>query len=264
MSTLTTPLIGEYLKHVSPSSINRFLRCPENFRQRYLLHKTDIAGPKALQGTADSVAFADFYRASMGDILLDLELIEDTYRDTIHAKSDEYNLEDETTDSLVDKGIPSVRAYYEVAKSMPRPVAVEEKVLIERPSLPIPIMGYLDVEFPEIIIDRKGAANRSMHPDWRLQLRIYSAAREKPAGVHITTRTKVPAVYTPADGDEYQEAYSGAKADRTIRMVGRTMAQIEACLIQFGPDESWPTLPGLSHTWACGKCPYKRDCEAWI
>ena len=48
---------------------------------------------------------------------------------------------------------------------------------------------------------------------------------------------------TPDDGPEYQESWSTAKADRTIRMVGRTMAQIEACLIQFGPDESWPTLP---------------------
>jgi hypothetical protein len=222
-----------------------------------------VAGPKALQGTADSVAYADFYRASMGGVQTPLSVLEDVYRDTIHQKADEYDLEDETINTLVDKGIPGVRAYYAVAEKMPTPVAVEEKVLIERPSLPIPILGYLDVEFPEIIIDRKGAANRSMHPDWRIQLRIYSAARGKPAGVHITSRTKVPAVYTPDDGPEYQESWSQVKADRTIRMVGRTMARIESCLLQFGPDEPWDTIPGMSHAWACGKCPYKSTCEAW-
>lgn len=254
--------VARHLRHVSPSSLNRFIRCPENFRQRYVLGKQDVAGPKALQGTADSAAYADFYRASMGDLLIDLEIIEDIYRDTIHNKADEYDLEDETTDSLVDKGLPGVRAYYEVAKTMPRPVAVEEKVLIERPSLPVPILGYLDVEFPEIIIDRKGAANRTPHPDWRLQLRVYSAARSKPAGVHLTSRTKVPAVYTPEDGDEYQESWSTAKAERTIRMCGQIIGQIEMLLIAFGPDSTWPTL-GLSHQWSCAKCPYRGSCEAW-
>jgi hypothetical protein len=254
--------LAKHFEHVSPSSLNRFIRCPENFRQRYILGIKDVAGAKALQGSADSVAYADYYRASMSGVETPLSVLEDVYRDTLHAKADEYDLEDETKDSLVDKGIPGLRAYYEVAKRMPTPVAVEERILIERASLPVPVLGYLDVEFPEIIIDRKGAANRSMHPDWRLQLRIYSAARDKPAGVHITSRTKVPAVYTPDDGEEYQESWSQAKANRTIRMCGQIESQIESLLLMFGPDETWPTL-GLSHAWACGRCPYKKDCEAW-
>jgi hypothetical protein len=81
MTTLESPAIAQHLKHVSPSSLNRFVRCPENFRRRYICHERDVAGPKALQGTADSVAYADFYRASMGGVQTPLSVLEDVYRD---------------------------------------------------------------------------------------------------------------------------------------------------------------------------------------
>jgi hypothetical protein len=250
------------LTHVSPSSLNRFIRCPENYRQYYLLKNKDVAGPKALQGTADHEAYGDYFRGRIGGVETPLDVLEDVYRATIHNRADEYDLEDETKDTLVDKGMPLVRAYYETARSMPDPVSVEEKVLIERPTLPVPILGYLDVKFPHVIVDRKRAANRSVHPDWRLANRVYSAAESLPAAWHIVTATKVPAVYTEKDGDEYQEPWSEARAQKTIRMCGQIMGQIEACVQMFGPDNPWPTT-GLSHTWACGKCAYRKGCPAW-
>lgn len=258
----TSAFVEAGIRHVSPSSLNRFIRCPENYRQRYILGKKDPAGPKALQGTADHEAYGDYYRSRISGVETPLDVVEDIYRETIHNKSDEYNLEDETTDTLVDKGIPLVRAYYETARSMPDPIAVEQKVLIERDDLPVPILGYLDVRFEHAIIDRKRAANRSVHPDWRIANRIYSAAESVPAGWHVVTSTRVPAVYTPADGAEYEEPWSEARAAKTIRMCGQIIGSIEANLIMFGADNPWPTL-GLSHQWACGKCPYRKNCEAW-
>jgi hypothetical protein len=255
-------LVEAGIEHVSPSSLNRFIRCPENFRQRYLLGIKDVAGAKALQGTADHEAYADYFRGRIAGSETPLDVLEDVFRGTLHARADEYDLEGSTADALVDSGIPMVRAYYKVAQSMPDPVSVEQKVLIERPSLPIPILGYLDVKFPNVIVDRKRAATRSVHPEWRLANRVYSAAESLPAAWHIVTATKTPAVYTPADGDEYQEPWSEVRAQKTIRMCGQIMASIEACLIQFGPDSEWPTT-GLSHAWACGKCPYRKACPAW-
>lgn len=251
------------LTHVSPSSLNRFIRCPENWRQRYLQRQPDPAGPKALLGSADSKAFELYYLSRMGGLDgLPLDVVTDAFRDAVVAQDGDFDLEDETTDSLIDIGVPTIRAYYEVAKTMPEPIAVEQKILIERDSLPIPIIGYTDVEFESFGIDRKGAANKSVHPDWRLQTRIYSAAQSKPWGLHVTTRTKTPAVWTPANGPEYEEPWSEARASKTVRMVGQIMGQIEACLIQYGPDAPWPTT-GLCHAWACGRCPYRKDCPAW-
>lgn len=259
------------LTHVSPSSLNRFIRCPENWRQRYLQKQPDPAGGKALMGAADSRAFEDYYRArmdfaqqAMGSVAIpSLSDLEDIYRDAIVDQDGDFELgDDETVDSLIDAGIPTIRAYYPVAETMPDPIAVEQKILIERDSLPIPIIGYTDVEFDAFGIDRKGAANKSVHPDWRLQTRIYSAAQSKPWGLHVTTRTKTPAVWTPANGPEYEEPWSEARASKTVRMVGQIMGQIEACLIQYGPDAPWPTT-GLCHAWACGRCPYRKECPAW-
>ncbi|MBA3841030.1 MAG: PD-(D/E)XK nuclease family protein [Actinobacteria bacterium] len=261
----TNALIEAGIKHVSPSSLNRFLRCPENFRQRYVCKKPDRAGHKALLGTADSKAFEDFYVARLGGGPgISLSDCEDSFRDHLLAKAeaDEYDLEGETTSSLIDTGIPTIRAYYPVAQSMPDPIAVEEKILIERDSLPVPILGYTDVEFEAFGIDRKGAANKSVHPDWRLQTRIYSAAKSKPWGLHVTTRTKVPAVYTPSDGEQYEESWSTAKADRTVRMVGQIVASMESMILMFGVDDPWPQN-GYVHQWACPRCPYKSSCPAW-
>jgi hypothetical protein len=265
MSVLARTAIEEAgLTHVSPSSLNRFLRCPENYRQRYLLKNPDPAGPKALLGAADSRAFELYYLSRIGGLEgLPLDVVTDAFRDAVVAQDGDFDLEDETTDSLIDIGVPTIRAYYDVARKMPDPIAVEQKIKIERDSLPVPIIGYTDVEFEGFGIDRKGAANKSVHPDWRLQARIYSAAQAKPWGFHVTTRTKTPAVYTPDDGDQYQEPWSEARAQKTIRMVGQTIARIESSLLMFGTDEPWDTLPGFGHTWACGKCPYKKGCPAW-
>lgn len=266
MTTLATnALVEAGIRHVSPSSLNRFMRCQEQYRQRYCLKIKDPAGPKALQGTADSKAYADYYTARIGGGPgVDLETIEDVYRDTILAESErgEYVMEDETTSTLIDSGIPTIRAYYEIAKTMPDPIAVEERIEITQDNLPLPVIGYIDVEFDAMGIDRKGAATKSVHPDWRIQNRIYSAAKSKPWGWHVTTRTKVPAVWTPADGAQYEEPWSSVRAEKTMRFVGQLIGSIEANLLMFGPDNPWPQT-GLSHTWACAKCAYRNGCPQW-
>lgn len=254
------------ITHVSASSLNRFMRCQESYRQRYCLGIKDPAGPKALMGTADSKAFADFYTARIGGGPgVELGILEDVYRDTLleASEKDEYDLEGETTGDLIDTGIPTVRAYYEVARKMPDPIAVEQRIEIVQDNLPLPIIGYTDVEFEAMGIDRKGAASKTVHPDWRIQNRIYSAAKSKPWGWHVTTRTKVPAVWTPENGGEaYEEPWSAARAEKTIRFVGQMIGSIEANLLMFGPDNPWPQT-GLSHTWACAKCAYRKGCAAW-
>lgn len=259
--------VAKYLRHVSPSSLNRFLRCPENWRQRYLLDKPDPAGSKALVGSAFDKSFGDYYTARIGGGPgLELDAIQDSFRDNLlnEADTDTYVLdEDDTAGEMIDKSLPLVAAYLPVAQSMPDPIAVQQRVEIVHHSLPLPVIGFIDVRFVSSLTDTKLAANRSFHPDWHLPLRIYSAAESVPADVHIITKTKVPAVYTGADGDEYTESWSAAKAARTLRLVGQTIAQIESMLVMFGADSPWPTLPGLVHTWSCGKCPYKKGCPAW-
>ncbi len=261
----TNALVEAGIRHVSASSINRFIRCPESYRQRYLLDKPDRAGSKALIGSAVDKAAGEYYTARIGGGPgIDLATAQDSCRDNllVEAERGDFDLDDESTDSLIDKAVPLIAAYLPVAQKMPDPVAVQKRVEIERDNLPVPIIGYLDVLFEQSIVDIKTAANKTQHPDWRIALRIYSAAESKPAGTHVITKTKVPAVYTPADDDCYAEPWSKARAAHTIRMAGQMMGSIESMLLMFGPDEPWPTT-GLSHTWSCGSCAYKRDCVAW-
>lgn len=264
MSVVTASVLeAAGITHVSPSSLNRYMRCAENYRRRYVLGEKDPAGPKALLGSADSVAFAFYYEQRMGGVETPLDTITDLFRDAVVAQDGDYDLEDETTDSLIDIGVPTIKAYHAVAITMPDPVAVEFKIVIERDTLPVPIIGYGDVKFEHRGIDRKGAANKSVHPDWRIQNLIYSAAESLPWGWHVTSRTRTPAVYTPENsGEAYETPWSEARASKTIRFVGQLIGSIEANLLMFGPDEPWPTT-GMSHQWACGKCPYKSTCPAW-
>lgn len=255
------------IRHVSASSLNRFLRCPENYRQRYLLGNADPAGSKALVGSAFDKAVGDYYTARIGGGPgLELDAVQDSLRDHLlnEADTDTYVFDDgETAGEMVDKALPLAAAYLPIAQSMPDPIAVQKRVEIIHDSLPLPVIGFIDVRFASNVTDTKLAANKSFHPDWHLPLRIYSAAESVPSGVHLITKTRVPAVYTPADGPEYEESWSQAKADRTIRIIGQTIGRIEAMLLMFGVDDPWETLPGLVHTWSCGKCPYKKNCVAW-
>lgn len=253
------------LTHVSPSSLNRFIRCPESYRQRYIVGKKDPAGGKALVGSAVDKAVGDYYTARIGGGPgLELEAMQDSFRDHLlnESESESYVLDNETPGEMIDKALPLVAAYYPVAKAKPDPVAVQKRIEITRPSLPVPIIGFVDVRFDAHLIDLKVAANRSVHPDWRIANRIYSAAEGVPAAWDVVTKTKVPVVYTASDGDEYQESWSAAKADRTVRMVGQIMGSINSMLMMFGTDDPWPTL-GISHPWSCLVCAYRKDCSAW-
>lgn len=253
------------IEHVSASSLNRFIRCPESYRQRYVCGAKDPAGSKALVGSAVDKAIGDYYTARIGGGPgLELDAVEDSFRDHLLNESDSasYALDDETPGAMIDKALPLVRAYLPVAQKMPDPIAVQKRIEIKRDSLPVPIIGYLDARFPSLVVDTKVAANKSFHPDWHLAFRIYSAAEEVPAEAHVITKTKVPAVWTGADSPEYQESYSGAKADRTVRMVGQIIGSLESMLIMFGADNPWPQM-GISHPWSCLVCSYRNGCPAW-
>lgn len=251
------------IEHVSASSLNRFIRCAESYRQRYVLHVKDPAGAKALVGTAVDKAVGDYYTARIGGGPgMAQDAVEDSLRDHLLREADSFVLEDESTGEMIDKAIPLVRAYLPVMQAKPDPIAVQKRIEIQRDSLPIPVIGFIDTEFPAVVTDTKVAANKSVHPDWIIQNRIYSAATSKPASWDILTKTKVPAIYTADDGPQYQEAWSQAKADRTIRLVGQIIGSIESMLVMFGTDDPWPQT-GISHTWACLTCAYRKDCAAW-
>jgi hypothetical protein len=251
------------IEHVSASSLNRFIRCPESYRQRYVCGIKDPAGGKALVGSAVDKAIGDYYTARIGGGPgLDQASVEDSLRDHLLREADSFVLEDESTGDMIDKAIPLVRAYLPVMQAKPDPIAVQRRIEIKRDSLPVPVIGFIDTEFENVVTDTKVAANKSIHPDWIIQNRIYSAATSKPASWDVVTKTKVPAVYTADDGPQYQESWSQAKADRTIRLVGQIVGSIEAMVVMFGVDTPWPTT-GISHPWGCLVCSYRKNCAAW-
>lgn len=264
--------VARYLDHISPSGISCFIRCPEQFRREKILKEKTRVGWKALLGNGDSKAYELYGLARIAGTRLSLDDVLDTFRDTVKGGEDDYDLEDrklgtQTAGSVIDAGLPSVQAYYDVAEALPDPVSVEEWIRIEDPSLPVPVTGRMDFLYPGLIVERKNTDKALIQPHWRFQTRVYSAAKMLPAHWHLSTRTKVPAVWTPDNVDpdkrnQWETPWSEAMAARTIRRIGQVLGEIDAALLMWGPEQTWPTH-GLDHSFACGSCSFRKECPAW-
>lgn len=264
--------VARYLDHISPSGISTYIRCPNQFREKYILKQKERVGWKALLGSGDSKAYELYMLARIAGTRLSLDDVSDAFRDTVIDAQDEYDLDDkklgvQTASSIIDAGLPSVQAYYPVAEALPDPIGAEGWIRIENESLPVPLIGRTDFEFPQMVVERKNTDKAMIKPSWRFQARVYAAALQKPVHWHLSTRTKVPAVWTPdtvdaEKRDQWETPWSEAAASRTIRRVGQILGEIDAALLMWGPEQTWPTH-GLDHEWACGLCSFKSRCPAW-
>ena len=153
-----------------------------------------------------------------------------------------------------------VRTYFWNVGSQLNPIAVEEKFELVIPGVPIPIIGYIDVEEADKLIDWKTVARRTKpKPDWILQAGLYTAKKQKPLHFHVTTKTKTPAVYTPQTDPEL--AVAAWSTTRAASYVRRVVVSIQNLYSTLGPDEVWPGA--TMHPFACDYCGLRHSCAWW-
>lgn len=262
--------------HLSATQLSMFSRCPEQYRQRYLLGRKERPGAALVWGSADHYAHEVNFRQKIeshedlptGDVL-------DAFADGIAKSLDEHGGELEVEWGRVrladvkDRGAQLVATYHSRVSPLVQPLAVEEKFELEVPGLPVPIIGYIDTETERAIIDRKTSSAKvtAPKPSWRLQGTLYQAAKRKPVSWHVGTKTKVPAVYTslhpetPALHVPFEPTYVNVTLQRVTFLV-ESIARLFAL---YGPDNPWPTTaPDVG--WRdnfCGYCGYRPECTWW-
>jgi len=268
--------------HWSPSQVKLFRKCPEQYRQSYVLGIKTPPGKALLWGRADHTAQETNYvqKIESHKDLTDDEVC-DAFRDAVSSHVDEEGGMEEIDwggqdavkgfTEIVDDGTRLVSLYHKMIAPAIQPVAVEEGIETKLQGIPVPVSMRLDVRIEEAIIDAKttSSSKQKVSMENLLQGRIYSAALDLPTFFHLKVKPSQP-------GGQINVLHSDKKTGKpfmvsanpkvmasTLTAVRRTLAEIAWCFKTYGPDNPWPD--GLAHEWACGYCGYRDAgrCSYW-
>jgi hypothetical protein len=253
---------------LSPTQLAMFARCPEQFRRRYVLREKERPGSALVWGSADHYAHEQNFTQkieSRRDISpSDLSLAFAEGFDVAVEKNGgakEIMWGDDKPGDLKDAGVQVALTYHDQVSPSVQPVDVEREINLELPGVPVPVIGYVDVETDDVGIERKTAKSKPQRGEipakWIWQRIVYPLALGKPLAYHVATKTKTPAVYTP----ETDPGLLGKPLGSAARLIAAKARAISATYMEFGPEEPWPDA--LGHEWACQFCGWRPTCSWW-
>lgn len=280
----------EQIDHVSASSLKMLARCPEQYRQRYILGRKVPPAAVTVWGNADHAAIAWNYAEKLrtgndqgvGDVM-DMFVTALDERIEEAGGANEVDWEDETRDGVIKKGQQLVGLYRETVAPFVMPEQVERSFELTE-GMPVPVIGYIDLvahdfnqQLDEIepntrrMIERKaqGRVVREPNPDWQFQRRVYQLAEEVPLEWQVSVRTKTPRIQMHGDliGEKnpkpVQLVFPPDHLESTRRSVEQSVAYIAHLYQTYGPEEPWPAVAGITHPWACNFCGYRPQCTYW-
>lgn len=263
------------ITHVSASSMKMLARCPEQYRQVYILGKRQRPGQEAVWGRADHAAIEWSLREK-----LDKGKAPST-QDVENRFAHELGVAIETDggmgeiiwsgsphverDEILRKGSVLAGEYARVAVPQIVPVTVEESFTIDI-GLPCEVVGRIDLighyehedESQLRIIERKTSAKKMNRPapDWVAQARIYQMVERLPHDWHVSIKQVTPRIQLREPGLTLAQP-PGLDTERT--WLRRMVALVASLFNTYGPDQDWPGF-GTSHPWACGFCGFRNDC----
>lgn len=278
------------LDHFSASSVKMAVRCPEQWRQRYVLGRKTPPAAALILGRADHKAIEHSLSQKMTSYTdLGSKEVMDKFvqvaEEEVERDGGFAEMEIKDGKDMV-KGIAKKRQVFgeqkrsgatlaaayntQVARSL-QPVAIEEPIELHV-GLPVKITGYIDLVAaigapgkppldgaPLQIIDRKRAARRGVQAEWRLQADVYQLARPIPFSWHLSLHNN-GTIVTPQDDEVLVNPV--APPERTILFFEQIIAEIGHLYQRYGPDAPWPTK-GKLHPFACGYCGYRDRCWGW-
>lgn len=258
------------IEWLSASALNLFIQCPEQYRLRKIKKIPESMGLSRFIGIVDHAAVA----ANLGQKIetrqdISIEALAKVYTHEWNLaleKDGEPDWENSEEITVHDKGLGMAMLYHEQVSPLIQPIKVEERFEETIKGVPIPIVGYPDVEEPRRIIERKTSAKRmnKPKPGWTFQGNIYSLIFDKPVEWHCVTTQVTPQITTPETSPEL--LLENDNHDATIRTLTQAAYLLNDTYIRYGPDRVWPTL-GTFHDWLCSYCfagpRYGDSCAAW-
>lgn len=255
---------------LSASALSTFIACPELYRLQKIKKIKESMGLSRFTGIVDHSATAANLSQKIEthqDITTE-ELMKVFAREwdlTIEQEGEpEWGLDEQ--DAALEKGLEMVSLYHETISPMIQPIKVEQRFEEKVKGLPVPIVGYPDVEEKGLIIERKTSSKKmnKPKPGWTFQGNIYSLVLDKPVAYHCVTNQVTPQITTPLTSPDLM--LENSNHDATVRLLQHAAYMLNDTYIRLGEDRPWATL-GVLHDWRCNFCfagpKYANSCVAW-
>ena len=275
---------GEPLRHLSPSSYNRFLLCPEDWRRHYLLGQRFAAtGAMFLGGRVDDTLSLYYRHMLNGGEPMSLDQLRDAYRDRwtaeLAAESNQRGIdwEDDLDEQRGFKlGLAALElTFTELVPQLGRPVAVQRRLEYAlAPGLEWTVQCFLDLE----TIRSSGEHPLPAVVDYKVKstpLTRAKADNDPQAGLYLAGRWLQgdPAsefcfaqIAKPGPRRKQMSA-SLVATTRThgqlrgvLARIAQAASQIVACYERFGPDRPWGFADPAG--WKCSQryCSHHARC----
>lgn len=244
-------------RHISVSQIKTYLRCPLEYRFRYIdgLYVPQ-SGAITLGKSVHRALEYNFRQKIDSGKDAPLKDIVDVFNDAYDHLLEDTELEQgENAENLRREGMRLLSLYHATIAPGIYPAVVEEPFETELEGIDIPLAGIMDlVDRSGVIVDHK-TAKRSYSSDAvqrDLQLTTYALAyrkmhgkQEKGVRLDVMIRGRETRIQT-LHGER-----SERQIERHARLIGEVVRAIEQGI--FYPNESY----------YCGICRYRTFCERW-
>lgn len=238
------------VEHLSASSLTKFIRCPRQWQDSYLFGNKGPSSSALLIGSATHLMLSKSLKGedpsgSWEEVMTELDGTPVIWK--------------EGPDVCRQIAEAHAYHYFEKVGKYLTVLETEKEILIDIPDVPIPVLGYVDIETPDRIIDLKttGYFNRkvALNPEWKLQANVYQLAHAKPAEFHVLTRSKTDPLVLP-DSIGHDLHVSPPDRALTESFVRDVFKVIAFYLDEFG-ENPWPG--NVTHPWS-GKYCLVSDC----
>lgn len=221
------------IEHLSASSINLFIQNTPLFIVRYLHKHKSPTNPAMLRGTVIDHCIGN--KTSIEEAKSEyMALLNYNKKQGVVFDEEKTQTEYNNIERYLEIGIP----FYE---KLGEPVSYQKKVELQFEDLPIPIIGYVDMEYEDCIRDIKTTARRpsTLLPPVQRQIAIYATALEKNrayADYLYVTKTKAEVITLECDDIDMRlnEVYRVALAMMNLLQNN----DINSLVDQFYPDFS--------------------------
>tara|TARA_R100001480_G_scaffold1117_1_gene3431 strand:- start:17 stop:787 length:771 start_codon:yes stop_codon:yes gene_type:complete len=224
------------IEHLSASSINLFMQDIPLFIVRYLAKHKSPTNPAMLRGTVIDHAIGNMDKYPNTSV----EQAQKEFKALMNYEKKQGNVFDE---EKAETEYNNIQKYLEVGipfyKELGKPVSYQKKVELQFDDLPIPVLGFVDMEYSDCIRDIKTTAKRpsALTPQVQRQIALYAKCLDVNrayADYLYVTKTKAEVITFEVDDIDMRlnEVYRVASAMMNLLQNN----DINSLVDQFYPD----------------------------
>lgn len=245
---MNDPFETHNVKNLSPSSINLFIKNPAKYILKVSGYKDNIGVPAMWRGTAVDFAICSFLNdeCSENDCLavaqnkfIDLHNV--SLESNQYIDQDKVTKEYEKLNQFIDVSTPHFQQFG-------IPFSTQEKIELVLEDLPIPIIGYTDLQYENTVRDIKtiGKLDKNVKDETLRQMAVYEKATGKVAFLDYVyaTKSKAEVRTVLAENTEYHFGVVLQACKSIMRLLG-TSSDISEVAQHIMPDfDRWDFSEG--------------------